>query len=43
MLGSCEYNQIERDIDQMTCFSNMLNIDDEEEGESMRGNSSQDK
>ena len=42
MLGSCEYNQIERDIDQMTCFSNMLNRDDEEEGESMTGNSSQD-
>ena len=42
MLASGEYNQIERDIDQMTGFSNMLNRDDIEEGHSMRGNSSQD-
>ena len=40
MLGSDEYNQIERDIDQMTGFSNMLNRDDNEEGHSMSGNSS---
>ena len=40
MLGSGKYNQIERDIDQMTGFSNMLNRDDEE-GHSKRGNSSQ--
>ena len=42
MLASGKYNQIERDIDQMTGFSNMLNRDDIEEGHSMRGNSSQD-
>ena len=42
MLGSGEYHQIERDIDQMTGFSNMLKIDDNEEGHSMIGNSSQD-
>ena len=37
ILGSGEYNQIERDIDQMTGFSNMLNRDDNEENHSMRG------
>ena len=42
MLGSGDYNQIERDIDQMTGFSNTLNRDDIEEGLSMRSNSSQD-
>ena len=42
MLGTGEYNQIERDIDQMTGFSNMLNRDENEEGHSLRGNSSQD-
>ena len=42
MLGSGEYNQIERDVDQMTGFSKMLNKDDNEEGYSMRGNSSLD-
>ena len=41
-LGSGEYNHIERDIDQMTGFSNIFNRDDNEEGHSMRGNSSQD-
>ena len=42
MLGTGEYNQIERDIDQMTGFSNMLNRYEIEEGHSLRGNSSQD-
>ena len=42
MLGSGEYNQIEKDIDQMTGFSKMLNGDDNEEGYSMRGNASLD-
>ena len=42
MLGSGEYNQLERDIDQMTGVSNMLKRDDIEEGHSMSGNSSQD-
>ena len=42
MLGTGEYNQIERDIDQMTDFSNMLNRDENEEGHSVRGKSSQD-
>ena len=42
MLGSGEYNHIERDIDQMTGFSNIFNRDDNEEGHSMRGTSSQD-
>ena len=42
MMGSGEYNQIERDIDQMTGFSNMLKSDDNEEGHSVRSNSSQD-
>ena len=41
MLGSGEYNQIERDIDQMTGFSNLLNRSDDEENHSVRGNSSQ--
>ena len=41
MLGSGEYNQIERDIDQMIGFCNMLNRDDNEKGHSVRGNSSQ--
>ena len=41
MLGSGEYNQIERDIDQMTGFSNLLNRGDDEENHSVRGNSSQ--
>ena len=40
--GSSEYNQIERDIGQMTGFSNMLNRDENEEGQSMRRNYSQD-
>ena len=40
-LGSGEYNHIERDIDQMTGFSNIFNRDDNEEGHSMRGNTSQ--
>ena len=42
MLGSGEYNPIERDIDQMTGFSIILNRDDNEEGHSLRGNSSKD-
>ena len=42
MLGSSEYNQKERDIDQMTGFSNMLKRGYIEERHSMRGNSSQD-
>ena len=42
MLGTGEYNQIERDIDQMTGFSNMLNRDGNEERHSLGGNSSQD-
>ena len=42
LLGSGEYNQIHRDIDQMTGFSNIINRDDNEEGQSMRGISSQD-
>ena len=37
MLG--EYNQIERDIDQMTGFSNMVNRDENGEGHSLRGKS----
>ena len=41
-LGSGEYNQIEKDIDQMTDFPNILNRDANEEGHSMRGHSSQD-
>ena len=40
MLGTGEYNQIEKDIDQMTGFSNMLNRDENEEGLSLGGNSS---
>ena len=42
MLGTGEYNQIEREIDQLTGFSNMLNRDENEEGHYLRGNSSQD-
>ena len=42
MLGTGEYNQIERDIDQMTGFSYMLNRYEIEEGHSLRGKSSQD-
>ena len=41
MLGTGKYNQIERDIDQMTGFSNHLNRDEIEEEHSLRGNSSQ--
>ena len=41
MLSSCEYNQIEKDIDQRTEFSNILNSDENGESNSMRGNSSQ--
>ena len=40
MLGTGEYNQNERDFDQMTGFSNMLNRDKNEEGPP--GNFSQD-
>ena len=42
LLGSGEFKQIQRDIDQMTSFSNLLNRDDNEEGHSMRDKSSQD-
>ena len=42
MLGCGEYNQIKRDLDQMTGFSNMLIRDDNEDGHSMTGSSSQD-
>ena len=42
VMGTGEYNQIERDFDQMTGFSNMLDRD-ENEGHSLRGNSSRDK
>ena len=42
MLGSGEYHQIERYIDQMTGFCNILERDDSEEGHLMIGNSSQD-
>ena len=43
MLGSGEFNQIEeRDIDQMTGFSIILNRDDYEEGRSLRVKSSLD-
>ena len=42
MLGSGEYNQMERDIYQMTGVCNMLNRDDNEEGQPTRGSSSQD-
>ena len=42
MLGTGEYKKIKRDIDQLTGFSNMLNRDENEEGHSLRGNSSQD-
>ena len=38
MLGSGEYNQIERDIDQMRGFSFMLNRDENEESHSIKGN-----
>ena len=41
MLGSGEYNKIERDFDQMTGFSNMLDRDENEDGHFLRGNSSQ--
>ena len=42
MSGTGEYNQIERDIDQMTGFSKMLNRDEIELRHSLRSNSSQD-
>ena len=42
MLGTGQYNQIEKDFEQMTGFSNMLNRDENEEGHSLRGKSSQD-
>ena len=42
VLGSGEYNQIEKDVNQKTGFSNMLNRDDNGKGHSTRGNSSQD-
>ena len=41
MIGSAEYTQIEREIDQITGFANMLDRDDNEGTGSMRGNSSQ--
>ena len=41
MLRSVEYNAIEREIDQMTGFSNMLGRDDNEGTGSVRGNSCQ--
>ena len=41
MLGSGEYNPIEREIDQMTGFSNMLEREETRENISTRGNSSQ--
>ena len=41
MLGNGEYSQIEREIDQMTGFSNMLNSEENRENNSMRSNYSQ--
>ena len=40
MLGSGEYNPIEREIDEMTGFSNMLDREDNGDIGSVRGNSS---
>ena len=42
ILGTGEDHQIEKDIDQVTSFSNMLNRDEIEERHSLRGYSSQD-
>ena len=41
MLGSGEYNQIERGINKLTGFSNMLDRDENGDNNSMRVNSSQ--
>ena len=42
MLGTGEYDQMERDLAQMVGLFSMLNRDENEEGHSLRGNSLQD-